>query len=110
MRDSKAWVATGLICVLAGLAGCSTFGKDKDPDPRDYMSRVKTGMTRADVEDRLGPPDGSWGPWYSVCTEYGFSKWGTDRYAIYYNNQKRVVFTEHAACNPKRAEQLGLRG
>ena len=97
----------GLVSVLIGLNGCSAFVKD--PDPKEYMSRVKVGMTRGEVEDRLGPPDGNWGPWHSVCTEYGFGKYGTDRYAIYYNNQSRVVFTEHAGCNIARAKQVGLR-
>ncbi|SAK77907.1 hypothetical protein AWB77_03703 [Caballeronia fortuita] len=107
MFQSKVCSVVGLVLVLIGLNGCSVF--IKDPDPTEFMSRVKVGMTRADVEDHLGPPDGSWGPWHSVCTEYGFGKHGVDRYAVYYNNQSRVVFTEHAGCSVSRARQVGLR-
>ncbi|WP_321797294.1 outer membrane protein assembly factor BamE [Caballeronia sp. J97] len=107
MFKSKVGGVAGLILVLIGLSGCSAFSKD--PDPKEYMSRVKVGMTRADVEDNLGPPDGSWGPWHSVCTEYGFGKHGADRYSIYYNNQSRVVFMEHAGCSVTRAKEVGLR-
>lgn len=107
MPELNARVIVMLACVLIGLNGCSAFVKD--PDPKEYMSPVKVGMTRAEVEDRLGPPDGSWGPWHSQCTEYGFGKHGSDRYSIYFNNQSRVVYTEHAACNVQRARQVGLR-
>jgi hypothetical protein len=107
MLKSKACGAVGLVLIVIGLNGCSVLSKD--PDPQQYMSRVKIGMTRADVEDSLGPPDGNWGPWYSPCTEYAFQKHGTDRWSVYYNNQNRVVFTEHAACNVQRAKQVGLR-
>ncbi|CCD40131.1 unnamed protein product [Candidatus Paraburkholderia kirkii UZHbot1] len=107
MFKSKVCGMLGLVSVLIGLNGCSAFVKD--PHPQEYMSRVKGGMTRGDVEDRLGPPDRSWGSWHSVCTEYGFGNHGTDRYAIYYNNQSRVVYTEHAGCNIARAKQVGLR-
>ncbi|WP_086972826.1 outer membrane protein assembly factor BamE domain-containing protein, partial [Caballeronia glebae] len=95
MFESKTWGVVALISVLVsvliGLSGCSAFVKD--PDPREYMSRVKIGMTRADVEDHLGPPDGNWGPWHSQCTEYAFNSHGGDRYSVYYNNQSRVVYT-----------------
>lgn len=107
MPKFKTCSAVSLICVLIGLSGCSSLVKD--PDPQEYMSRVKIGMTRADVEDSLGPPDGNWGPWHSQCTEYGFGKHGADRYAIYYNNKSRVVYTEHGACSVAKAREVGLR-
>ncbi|EKS69470.1 MULTISPECIES: outer membrane protein assembly factor BamE [Caballeronia] len=107
MLESKAYGAVAMALVLIGLNGCSAFVKD--PDPQEYMSRVKVGMTRAEVEDSLGPPDGNWGPWHSLCTEYAFKKHGTDRWSVYYNNQNRVVYTEHAGCNVKRAKEVGLR-
>ncbi|SAK82861.1 hypothetical protein AWB79_05542 [Caballeronia hypogeia] len=107
MFKSKVYGLVGLACVLAGLSACAAF--IPEPDPTEFMSRVKVGMTRADVEDRLGPPDGNWGPWHSLCTEYGFGKHGADRYSVYYNNQTRVVYTEHAACNVTRAKEVGLR-
>ncbi|BBQ01313.1 hypothetical protein BSFA1_64410 (plasmid) [Burkholderia sp. SFA1] len=107
MIQSKACLAWALVCAVLGLNGCAAF--IPDPNPTEFMSRVKIGMTRADVEDRLGPPDGNWGPWHSQCTEYGFGKHGADRYAVYYNNQSRVVFTEHANCNVERAKEVGLR-
>ncbi|SAK57877.1 hypothetical protein AWB75_02278 [Caballeronia catudaia] len=107
MIKSKLFLALALLAVLLGLNGCAAF--IPDPNPQEYMSRVKIGMTRADVEDNLGPPDGNWGPWHSLCTEYAFGKNGVDRYAVYYNNQNRVVFTEHAGCNVTRAKQVGLR-
>ncbi|SAK53062.1 hypothetical protein AWB76_01802 [Caballeronia temeraria] len=103
----KAYGAASLVLVLIGLSGCAAF--IKDPDPQEYMAPVKVGMARAEVEDKLGPPDGNWGPWYSVCTEYAFKKHGTDRWSVYYNNQSRVVYTEHAGCNLERAKQVGLR-
>ncbi|BCQ27004.1 outer membrane protein assembly factor BamE (plasmid) [Caballeronia sp. NK8] len=107
MLKSKTCLVMALLGALIGLNGCSAF--IPDPDPTEYMSRVKIGMTRADVEDHLGPPDGNWGPWHSQCTEYAFKKHGVDRYSVYYNNQNRVVFTEHAACNVARAREVGLR-
>lgn len=107
MLESKACGVVGLVLILTGLSGCSVFSKD--PDPREYISRVKVGMTREDVEDNLGPPDGNWGPWHSQCTEYAFKDHGADRWSVYYNNQHRVVYTEHAACNVKRAKEVGLR-
>ena len=107
MLESKAYGAVAMALVLIGLNGCSAFVKD--PDPQEYMSRVKVGMTRAEVEDSLGPPDGNWGPWQSLCTEYAFKKHGTDRWSVYYNNQNRVVYTEHAGCTVKRAKEVGLR-
>ena len=107
MLKSKVCVLTGLLCVVLGLSACSF--SSKEPNPQQYMSRVQVGMTRAAVEDHLGPPDGNWGPWHSQCTEYAFGKDGVDRYSVYYNNQSRVVYSEHASCNLARAKQVGLR-
>jgi hypothetical protein len=94
----------GATCVVASLSGCAS-----DPNPTEVMSQVHVGMTKDEVIDRLGPPDGNWGPWHSQCIEYGFKKYAMDRYAIYINNKDRVIFTEHAGCSVARAEQLGLR-
>jgi osmotically inducible lipoprotein OsmE len=102
----KTCFVAGLVCLLTAVAGCSTV---KDPDPKEVMSRVRIGMTNDDVVDRLGPADASWGPEYARCLEYTFGKQGADRYAIYFNNQRRVTYSEHAECKLKRAQRLGLR-
>ncbi|BAN27026.1 hypothetical protein BRPE64_DCDS00900 (plasmid) [Caballeronia insecticola] len=92
--------------MLSVFAGCAFHA---DPDPKEVMSRVRVGMTKDDVVDRLGPPDDNWGPVYSECSEYGFGKTNADRYAIYFNNQRRVIYSEHAACNLNRSRALGTR-
>jgi hypothetical protein len=104
MYKLKWCVFAGLACMLTVLSGCAS-----DPSGPEVMSQVKIGMTKDQVIDRLGPPDGTWGPWHSQCIEYGFARFARDRYAVYINNQSRVIFTEHAACNPQRAIELGLR-
>jgi outer membrane protein assembly factor BamE (lipoprotein component of BamABCDE complex) len=104
MLKLKYCVLACVACVLSVLFGCAS-----EPVATDVMSRVHVGMTKDDVIDRLGPPDGNWGPWHSQCLEYGFQKYAKDRYALYVNNQERVIYIEHANCNVKRAESLGLR-
>jgi hypothetical protein len=101
----KMCAMAGLACLFAMLSGCIT----SNPDPAEVMARVKPGMTKDEMIDRVGPPDGNWGPWHSQCIEYGFGKYAADRYAVYINNQNRVVFSEHARCSVKRAESVGLR-
>jgi hypothetical protein len=105
MRGMKLFVIAGAACVLASLHGCMT----SEPNGAAVMTQVKPGMTKDEVVDRLGPPDGNWGPWHSQCIEYGFGRYAKDRYAVYVNNQSRVVLVEHAGCNVKRAEEAGLR-
>jgi outer membrane protein assembly factor BamE (lipoprotein component of BamABCDE complex) len=104
MRKLKSIATAGAVCIAAMLGACAS-----EPNPVDVMSRVKPGMTKDEVIDRLGPPDGSWGPWHSQCIEYGFQKYARDRYAIYINNRSRVVYIEHATCSVKRATEVGLR-
>jgi hypothetical protein len=104
MLKLKFSMLASVACIVTMLGGCAS-----EPYGPDVMSRVKVGMTKDQVVDRLGPPDGNWGPWYSQCIEYGFGAYARDRYALYTNNQSRVVFIEHAKCNLQRAEQMGLR-
>jgi hypothetical protein len=104
MRELKRFVTASVAGIAVIVCGCAS-----DPSPADVMARVKPGMTKGEVIDRLGPPDNSWGPWHSQCIEYGFGKYARDRYAVYINNQSRVVYSEHAVCSVKRSEELGLR-
>jgi hypothetical protein len=104
MLKMKYSVLAGVMCLLSVLSGCAS-----EPNGPEVMSRVQVGMSKDEVVDRLGPPDGNWGPWHSQCIEYGFRKYATDRYAIYVNNRNRVIAIDHAQCSVKRAEQLGLR-
>ncbi|SAL46544.1 hypothetical protein AWB71_02523 [Caballeronia peredens] len=106
MSHPKPRLVVTVFCLFSLLAGCAIH---RDPDPKEVMSRVRIGMTKDDIIDRIGPPDDNWGPVYSECSEYGFGKFGADRYAIYFNNQRRVIFSEHAPCSLDRARTLGTR-